>query len=55
MDALLFYLAEMEEILEASKKSMLFSDKVAVDKNRLLEIIGELRLNLPEDIRMAQR
>ena len=55
MDALLFHLAEMEEILEASKKSMLFSDKVAVDKTRLLEIIEELRLNLPDDIRMAQR
>ena len=55
MDALLFYLAEMEEILESSKKSMLFSDKVAVDKNRLMEIITELRLNLPDDIRMAQR
>jgi len=55
MDALLFYLAEMEEVLETSKKSMLFSDKISVDKNRLMEIITELRLNLPDDIRMAQR
>ena len=55
MDALLFYLAEMEEVLESSKKSMLFSDKVSVDKNKLMEIITELRLSLPEDIRMAQR
>jgi F0F1-type ATP synthase membrane subunit b/b' len=55
MDALLFYLAEMEEVLESSKKSMLFSDKVSVDKNKLMEIITELRLNLPDDIRMAQR
>jgi vacuolar-type H+-ATPase subunit H len=45
----------MEEILETSKKSMLFSDKVSVDKNKLMEIITELRLNLPDDIRMAQR
>jgi len=55
MDALLYYLAEMEDVLESSKKSMLFSDKVSVDKDRLLSIIGELRLNLPEDIRLAQR
>jgi vacuolar-type H+-ATPase subunit H len=55
MDALLFYLAEMEEILETSKKSMLFSDKVSVDKSKLMELITELRLNLPDDIRMAQR
>ena len=55
MDALLFHLAEMEEVLESSKKSMLFSDKVSVDKNKLMEIITDLRLNLPEDIRMAQR
>ncbi|MCL2604635.1 MAG: hypothetical protein FWD90_09170 [Defluviitaleaceae bacterium] len=55
MDALLFYLAEMEEVLETSKKSMIFSDKVSVDKNKLMEIITELRLNMPDDIRMAQR
>jgi F0F1-type ATP synthase membrane subunit b/b' len=55
MDALLFHLAEMEEVLEGSKKSLFFSDKVAVDRNKLMEIITELRLNLPEDIRMAQR
>jgi vacuolar-type H+-ATPase subunit H len=45
----------MEEVLETSKKSMIFSDKVSVDKNKLMEIITELRLNMPDDIRMAQR
>jgi cell division septum initiation protein DivIVA len=55
MDAILYHLAEMEEVLESSKKSMLFSDKVSVDKNKLMDIITDLRLNLPDDIRMAQR
>jgi len=55
MDAILFYLAEMEEMLESAKKSMLFSEKVAVDKNWMLERIQELRLNVPDDIRQAQR
>jgi len=55
MDALLYYLAEMEEVLETSKKTMLFSDKVSVDKTKLMELITEMRLNLPDDIRAAQR
>ena len=54
MDALLDYLDDIEEVLENSK-SVLFSDKVSVEKGKVLDIINEIRLNLPDDIRFAQR
>ncbi|MCL2285445.1 MAG: ATPase [Firmicutes bacterium] len=54
MDALLDYLDEIEEVLETSK-TIPFSGKVSVEKARILDIISEIRLHLPEDIRQAQR
>jgi len=54
MDALLDYLDDIEEVLEKSKTIPL-TGKISVDKDKILEIIGEIRLNLPEDIRFAQR
>jgi len=54
MDALLDYLDEIEDVLETSKKNPL-TGKVSVEKSRILDIINEIRLNLPDDIRHAQR
>ncbi|MCL2841726.1 MAG: hypothetical protein FWE05_13275 [Defluviitaleaceae bacterium] len=54
MDALLDYLDDIEEVLDASK-SLPFTNKISVEKDRILEILSEIRLNLPDDIRAAQR
>jgi len=54
MDALLDYLDEIEEVLETSK-TVPFSGKISVDKARVLDIINEIRMHLPDDIRQAQR
>ena len=54
MDALLDYLDDIEEVLEKSK-SIPLTGRVSVDKERILDIMNEIRLNLPEDIRFAQR
>jgi len=54
MDALLDYLDEIEEVLETSK-SLPFTNKISVEKDRVVDILSEIRLNLPEDIRSAQR
>jgi len=54
MDALLDYLDEMEDVLENSKKLPL-TGKVSIEKARIVDIINEIRLNLPDDIRQAQR
>ena len=54
MDALLDYLDEIEEVLEGSK-SLPFTNKISVEKERIIDILSEIRLNLPDDIRSAQR
>jgi len=54
MDALLDYLDEIEEVLETSK-SIPFSGRISVEKARILDILSEIRLHLPDDIRQAQR
>jgi vacuolar-type H+-ATPase subunit H len=54
VDSLQDYLDQIEDLLESSK-SLPFSTKVSVEKGRLFEIIGEIRLNLPAEIRQAQR
>jgi len=54
MDALLDYLDEIEEVLDSSK-SLPFTNKISVEKDRIVDILSEIRLNLPDDIRSAQR
>ena len=54
MDALLDYLDEIEEVLESSK-NLPFTNKISVEKDKIVDIISEIRLNLPDDIRSAQR
>ncbi len=43
---------EVEDIVEAGS-SLPFSSKVMVDKNELLDIIKELRIKLPDEIKQA--
>ncbi|KNF08763.1 hypothetical protein CLPU_5c00700 [Gottschalkia purinilytica] len=46
-------LDEMEEILESSS-SIPFAGKTLVDKYELLEIVGEIRSKLPDEIKQAE-
>lgn len=46
-------LENIEDILEKSK-GMPFSNKVMVDKEEILELISELRLKLPEELKQAK-
>ena len=46
-------LEELEDILENSK-SVPFSGKSVVDKDEILEIIKEVRLKLPEELKQAK-
>ncbi|MCL2398890.1 MAG: ATPase [Defluviitaleaceae bacterium] len=54
MDSLLDYLDQIEDILDASK-SVPFSNKISVEKERVYDVMNEIRLNLPNEIRTAQR
>ena len=54
MDSLLDYLDQIEDILDASK-SVPFSNKISVEKERIYDVMNEIRLHLPAEIRQAQR
>jgi len=54
MDSLLDYLEQIEDILDASK-GVPFSNKISVEKSRIYDVMNEIRLNLPVEIRHAQR
>ena len=54
MESLLDYLDAIEDLLDGSK-SVPFSNKISVEKERIFDIISEIRLNLPLEIRQAQR
>lgn len=54
MESILGYLDSIEDILESCKPSP-FTGKITVDKDKIYEIIDEIRLNIPNEIRQAQR
>ncbi|MDR3091925.1 MAG: hypothetical protein LBU36_07050 [Clostridiales bacterium] len=54
METILECLDEIEEIIESSRPAP-FSNKISVDKGALMEILDEIRLNLPSEIDTAQR
>ncbi|MCL2461655.1 MAG: ATPase, partial [Defluviitaleaceae bacterium] len=53
-ESLMDFLDELEELVE-SCKSVPFSNRVAVEKDRILDIVRDIRLNIPVELRQAQR
>ena len=53
MDTVLNLLDELEDVLDQSK-AMPFSNKVSVDKDELYDIIGEIRMRLPNEIKQSK-
>jgi vacuolar-type H+-ATPase subunit H len=54
MDTILDYLDEIEEMLDKSKP-VPFSNRVSIDRDKFIDIIEEIRLNLPIEIDKAQK
>lgn len=46
-------LEQMEELIESAKGS-LFGSKVNIDKEELVELITDIRLSLPDDMKQAE-
>ena len=46
---------EMEEYLEGCKNPMFSTSKIVVDKEEMLELLAELRLRTPEEIKKYQK
>lgn len=55
MDTVFNLLDELEDLLESCKTVAFSGNKVAVSKDEVFEIISEIRLNLPGEIKQAQR
>ncbi len=53
MDSVYELLDEIEEILESSKV-VPFSTKVSIDKDELYDILGEIRMKLPNELKQSQ-
>ena len=54
MESLLDYLEALEDLLENSKPAP-FSNKVSIDRAQIFELLSEIRMNLPIEMRQAQR
>lgn len=54
MESIMDYLDMLEDVLDNSK-NVPFSTKVSVEKEKLFDIINEMRMNIPNEVRQAQR
>lgn len=54
MDSMLDYLDMLEDLIEGGK-AMPFSSKVSLDKDQIFDLLADMRLNLPNEIRQAQK
>ena len=53
-DSMKKYLTKIEDVLESSK-TVPFSSRVAVEKDQIYEIIDEIRLNLPTELKESKK
>jgi vacuolar-type H+-ATPase subunit H len=54
MESMLEYFDILEDVLDAGKIKA-FSSKISIDRETIFDIIGEMRLNLPNEIRQAKK
>lgn len=54
MESILGYLEELEDLVD-SCRPVPFSGKISVNKDEIFDIVSDIRLNLPTEIRQAQR
>ena len=55
MEQLYEYLDDIEDLLETAGKTHPFSNKISVEKGKLIDIISDIRMSLPAEFRQAQR
>ncbi len=54
MESIFDYLDRLEDIIE-NTKPLPFSNKVSIDKERIYDIISDMRMNMPTEILQAQK
>ncbi len=55
MDTVFNLLDDLEDLLDSCKSTPFSGNKVSISKEEVFEIISEIRLNLPGEIKQAQR
>lgn len=55
MDSIIDIIDEIQDLLDACKKSAFSGGKIVVDKEQLTELLQDIRLNLPSEIAQARR
>ena len=53
MDSVLQLLDELEEVLDSSR-AVPFSNKVSIDKEEIYDIISEIRMKLPNELKQSK-
>jgi len=54
MESIMDYLEMLEELVENSR-TVPFSSKISLDREKIFDIINEMRMNIPNEVRQAQR
>lgn len=54
MESILEYLDILEDILDSSKARP-FTSRININREKVFDVIGEMRLNLPNEIRQAKK
>lgn len=55
MDSIIDIIDEIQDLLDACKKSAFSAGKISVDKEQLTELLQDIRLNIPSEIAQAKR
>ncbi|MCD8216278.1 MAG: ATPase [Clostridiales bacterium] len=55
MDSIIDIIDEIQDLLDACKKSAFSTGKISVDKEQLTELLQDIRLNIPSEIAQAKR
>ena len=54
MESIMDYLDMLEDLVETSR-NVPFSTKISIERDKLFDIINEMRMNIPNEVRQAQR
>ncbi len=55
MDSIIDIIDEIQDLLDACKKSTFSASKILVEKEAIMELLQDMRLNLPSEIAQAKR
>ena len=55
MDSIIDLIDDIQDLLESSKKSAFSANKITVDKQEIIEILEDMRYNLPSELAQAKR